>query len=278
MIYLVILFLALICVLPLLNILAISFSDKTSAAAGIVGLWPKDFTLSAYKYILGQKALWRSMLVTVERVVLGSGLSLFVTVMTAYPLSKESQKFKARTFYVWFIFVTTLISGGLIPGYILIQNLGLTDKIWALVLPGAVPVFNVIVLLNFFRQLPQELEEAAYLDGAGHMRTLFQVFIPVSLPAIATITLFSITGNWNSWFDGMIFMQPEHYPLGTYLQSVIVAGTSTTSGMSYEDMAAVSDKVVKAAQIIIATVPILIVYPFLQPYFAKGLMLGSVKG
>lgn len=275
---LVVLFAALICILPFLNILATSFSNKSLAAAGEVGLWPKGFTLSAYKYILGQKALWRSMVVALERVGLGTAISLLITLLTAYPLSKESRRFKSRTFYVWFFFVTTLINGGLIPGYILIQNLRLMDSIWALVLPSSVPVFNIIVLLNFFRQLPQELEEAAFLDGAGHLRTLFQVFVPVSLPAIATITLFTITGHWNSWFDGMIYMQPENYPLGTYLQSVIVAGTSTSSGLSYEEIAAVSDKVVKAAQIIVATVPIMLVYPFLQKYFAKGLMLGSVKG
>lgn len=277
LIYTFILFLALICTLPFVNILAVSLSDKTLAAAGQVKLIPLGFNFNAYKYILGQKALWDSMLVSVERILLGGGLNIVITLITAYPLSKETKEFKSRTAYVWFFFITMLINGGLIPGFILIQNLRLTDTIWALVLPGAAPIFNIIVMLNFFRQLPKELIEASYLDGAGHMRTLVQIMIPTSLPAIATITLFIIMGHWNSWFDGMIFMNPEHYPLGTYLQSVIVANTGTNGGVAFEARAAVSDKVVKAAQIFVATVPILFVYPFLQKYFAKGLLMGSVK-
>lgn len=278
LIYLFIGFLALICILPFVNILAVSLSDQAIAASGRVRFIPLGFTVSAYKYILSQQALWSSMLISIKRILLGGGINIIITLITAYPLSKEANIFKSRTVYAWFFFITMLINGGLIPGFILVQSLGLTDSIWALVLPGAVPVFNIIVMLNFFRQLPKELEEAAFLDGAGHMRTLFQIFIPVSLPAIATVALFTIVGHWNSWFDGIIFMNPNNYPLGTYLQTVIVQGTGTNGGVSYAERAAISEKVVKAAQIFVATFPILCVYPFLQKYFTKGLLLGSVKG
>ncbi len=277
LLYVIVLLLALLCIFPFVHILALSLSDKSIAAAGKVTLFPKDFTVSAYKYILSQKALWQSFGVTIVRVVLGTVLTTLCTIITAYPLSMSSRRFRGRTAYVWYFFITTLISGGLIPGYILVQSLGLMNSIWALVLPSTVNVFNIIVMLNFFRQLPPALGEAAELDGAGHLRILFQIFVPMSLPAIATIVLFTVCYHWNSWFDGSIYMQAKQYPLATYLQSVIVAGDNISSGVSYEEMMAVSNKTVRAAQIIVSALPILLAYPFLQRYFVSGLTVGGVK-
>ncbi len=277
-IYSTLILISLTCVLPIINLLAVSFSDKSSSVAGLVGFWPINFTLASYKYIINQPAFWNAMNWTVGRVILGGGINLLLTVLTAFPLSKQTSEFKHRTLFAWFMFVTTIISGGLIPYYILIQTMGINNTIWALVLPSALPVFNVIILLNFFRQIPKELSEAAYIDGAGHNTILFKIFLPISMPALATITLFSIVGHWNSWFDAMIYMDnPVNYPLATYLHSIIV-NNDTTALKSIQEMAFVSEKTTKAAQIFVAMVPILIVYPFLQKYFVKGMIIGSVKG
>lgn len=160
--------------------------------------------------------------------------------------------------------------------------MGLLDSIWALVIPGAVPIFNVLLMLNFFRGLPKELEEAAWMDGAGHLRTLWSVYLPVSMPSIATITLFALVGHWNAWFDGMIYMRsPEHYPLATYLQSILQQVSIQTENITFEQAALlnqISDRTTQASQIFLSIIPILAIYPFLQRYFVHGLVVGSVKG
>ncbi len=164
----------------------------------------------------------------------------------------------------------------------LVQRLNLVDTIWALVLPTAVDVFNVVLMINFFRQIPNELEEAAFVDGAGYLRTLVQIFIPCSLPAIATLGLFTVVFHWNSWFDGLLYInQVENYPLQSYLQTVIVSLDFSSGSVGSGDYALIrelSDRTVKAAQIIIATIPILCIYPFLQKYFVSGIVVGGVKG
>jgi len=172
-----------------------------------------------------------------------------------------------------------LFSGGLIPYYMVIKSVGLLDSIWALVLPGAVPVFNVILLLNFFCGLPKELEEAAFIDGAGYFRTLAKIILPLSTPSLATILLLTVVTHWNSWFDGLILMNsPEHYPLQSYLQTIIIQKDfSELTDLNAEALRDISDRTVKAAQIFMGALPILVVYPFLQKYFMKGIVLGSVK-
>lgn len=268
------------CLLPILHVLAISFSSSAMASAGEVVLWPVEFTFKSYEYVLGKEAFVRSILVTLERVGLGVTLNMLLTIVIAYPLSKEVQGFRYRTWYAWFFVFTILFSGGIIPWYFTINETGLMDTIWALILPGAVPVFNVILLLNFFRGLPKELEEAAFIDGAGHLQILFRLFVPLSKPALATILLFTVVGHWNSWFDGLVLMnRPEHYPLQSYLQTVVIM--QDLSSMTLEDakmLSEISDRTTKAAQIFLAASPVLLVYPFLQKYFIKGIVLGSVKG
>jgi putative aldouronate transport system permease protein len=161
----------------------------------------------------------------------------------------------------------------------IIKATGLLDTIWALVLPGAVPVFSVILLLNFFRGLPRELEEAAFIDGADHFTTLVRIYLPLSTPALATLLLLTMVGHWNSWFDGLIFMNsPEHYPLQSYLQTIVIQKDfSTLTELNSEALKEISDRTVKAAQIFMGALPVLVVYPFLQKYFMKGIVLGSVK-
>ncbi|GGE02143.1 carbohydrate ABC transporter permease [Paenibacillus nasutitermitis] len=276
----ILIILASICILPFVHVVAVSFSNKLNVSAGFVTLWPKGFTIESYKYLLAKTAFWQAFKISAIRLVLGTAINLILIMLTAYPLSKESSRLKMRTFYAWFFFVTMLISGGLIPNFILINELGLRDSIWALVLPGALPIFSLVLMLNFFRQVPKELEEAAFIDGAGHLRTLAQVYIPISVPAIATISLFCMVAHWNAWFDGMIYMNSaDKLPLQTYLRSVIIEmNVSEMGGDDWELLKTLSDRSLRSAQIIIAMIPILSVYPFLQKYFVKGIVVGSVKG
>jgi putative aldouronate transport system permease protein len=273
---------AIACILPLVNILAISFSDKASTSAGLVNFWPVGFTTSSYEFVFQRQEFFHAFWIAIERVVIGASINMVMTVLVAYPLSKEQRDFPGRSIYAWIFVVTILFSGGLIPWYITIKQAGLLDSIWALILPGAVPVFNCILLLNFFRGLPKALEEAAFVDGANHWTTLWRIFIPLSMPALATILLFSMVSHWNSWFDGLILMNsPDNYPLQSYLQTLVVLMDASTFAnidpSQAELLAKVSDRTVKSAQIFMAAVPILLVYPFLQRYFMTGIVMGSVK-
>lgn len=271
---------ALVCIIPLIHILAVSFSSSSAAAAGKVVFWPVEFSLNSYAYVAKRPAFWHSMMVSFERIAIGGVINLLLTILCAYPLSKERAEFRFRSFYAWAFFVTMLFSGGLIPWYTVIRQAGLLDSIWALVLPGAVPVFSVILLLNFFREIPKELSEAAFIDGAGHWITLWKLYVPVSKPALATITLFSLVGHWNSWFDGLILMNnADNYPLQSYIQTIVVQRSySMLSRQEISELATVSDRTLRSSQIFLGTLPIIMVYPFLQKYFVKGIVLGGVKG
>ncbi|WP_313581090.1 carbohydrate ABC transporter permease [Lacrimispora sp.] len=272
--------LALICVIPLIHVAAVSFSSSAAASAGDVSLWPKDFTTSSYSFVAKRPAFWRSMKVSVTRIIMGGGLSILLTITAAYPLSQPKASFRFRTVYAWFFFITMIFNAGLIPWYMVIRQFGLLDSIWALILPGAVPVFSVILLLNFFREVPRELAEAAFIDGAGHWRTLWTIYVPLSKPALATLLLFSLVANWNSWFDGLILMNnPNNYPLQTYIQTIAVQRSfSMMTREEIQQMAAISDRTLRSAQIFLGSLPIVMVYPFLQKYFVKGIVLGGVKG
>lgn len=271
---------ALMCVLPLIHIIALSFSSSAAASAGNVKLWPVDFTLASYDFTAGREGFWRSMLISLERIAIGTPLNLLLTILVAYPLSKETQHFRFRLMYAWIFFVTMLFNGGLIPWYVTIKQLGLLDSIWALVLPGAVPVFSIVLLLNFFREVPKELEESAIIDGAGQWTTLWRIYVPISKPAIATLALFSMVEHWNSWFDGLILMgDPVHYPLQSYLQTIVIQmNFGSMSRDELMNLALISDRTLKASQIFLGSLPIIAAYPFLQKYFVKGIVLGSVKG
>lgn len=277
--YTFLILLAILCVLPMVHVLALSLSSNAAATAGVVRLWPVGFNTASYTYVMEQAAFVRSFLVSLQRVALGVSINLILTVLLAYPLSKEAHKFKARTLYAWLFVFTMLFNGGLIPTYMLMKQLGLLDSLWALVLPGAVPVFSAILLLNFFRGLPKELEEAAFIDGAGHFTTLLRVFLPLSAPALATILLLASVGHWNSWFDGLIYMNsPDNYPLQSYLQTIVIQKTfSNLTDLNTELLRQISDRTVKAAQIFLGALPVLAVYPFLQKYFMHGIVMGSVK-
>ncbi|HEY0828276.1 MAG TPA: carbohydrate ABC transporter permease [Bacilli bacterium] len=279
--YTFLLSMAILCLIPLIHTLAISFSSNVAVVSSQVILWPVDFTLDSYDYVLKNNQFTQSLLITMKRVALGIIINMFLTMLIAYPLSKEAKSFKWRTVYAWVFVFTMLFSGGLIPVYMVVRATGLLDSIWALILPGAVPVFNVVLLLNFFRGLPKELEEAAFIDGAGHWVTLWKVYVPLSVPALVTVGLFVIVGHWNSWFDGIIYMNSsENYPLQSYLRTVVVERSMSSISFSdiQKEVGRINDRTLKAAQIFLAALPILILYPFLQKYFMKGIVLGSVKG
>lgn len=271
---------AMVCLLPLINVLAVSFSSSNAAAAGYVKLWPVEFTTASYEYALYKPQFMQAFMISLRRVVLGYVINMSVIILTAYPLSKEKTTFHARGYYAWVFIVTMMFSGGLIPTYMTIRNLGMLDTIWALVLPGAVPVFNVVLMMNFFRSIPHEIEEAAFIDGAGQWTTLFKIYLPLSLPSLATISLFVLVNHWNSWFDGIIYMNHTYnYPLQSYLRTIIISPDIQSMTSSEElVMSEISERTYKAAQIFLAAVPILCVYPFLQRYFMSGLTMGSVKG
>lgn len=283
--YIVLTFLGLICVLPFINLLAISFSNKTAVAANAVTFWPIGFNTAAYSFIMSSSQFLRALWISVQRTVLGVALNLILIVFTAYPLSKSKQEFPLRNVFSWFFVVTILFSGGLIPSYMVVKYIGILNTIWALILPGALNVFNMLVVMNYMRSLPHELEEAAYIDGAGHFQTLFRVILPVCTPTLATVTLFSFVGHWNSWYDGMIYMKTvDKYPLQTYLQTIVInpeAFFRNATNVSQElgnFINLANARTTNAAQLFLATIPILCIYPFLQKYFTTGLVMGSVKG
>ena len=274
---------SLLCVLPFINLLAISFSDSAAVAAGAVGFTPVDFTLSAYEYALKGGKFIRALFISFERVFLGVGLNLILMVLTAYPLSKTRKKVAGRNIYMVYFVITMLVSGGMIPTYLVVTGLGLKDTIWALILPGALPVYNMVNLMNFMRGIPEEIEEAAAIDGASPFQILTRVLLPILKPALATVGLFCIVTHWNDWFSGMIYMNnPDNYPLQTYLQSLLQNFEQLLRTQSSQDiqalLAQMDARTGRAAQLFLGAIPVMVIYPFLQKYFTKGLVLGSVKG
>lgn len=282
--YIVLGLLALICVLPLVHVFAVSLSDRVANTAGLVTFWPVNFNLESYKYVLDDSKFLKSFGISVIRVVVGTSVQLLFTIMCAYPLSRRSSRFRARTVYVWFFLFASLFGGGLIPTYLVIKKVGLLNSFWALILPSAVPIGNVILMINFFRNLPKELEEAALIDGAGHIKVLLHIYLPLSKASLATVGLFSMVGHWNSWFDGMIyFTDTSMQPLATYLhtittQSLLNVIQNFSDMDTLMQMLSITNDSIKSAQLFIGMVPVLCIYPFIQKYFTKGIVIGSVKG
>jgi len=268
-----------ICILPMVHILSLSLSASISVTAGEVSLWPVDFTLKSYQYVLQKTQFWQSMLVSIKRIFFGVSLSTVITVLSAYPLSKPKKDFRAQPVLIWMLVFTMLFSGGMIPTYMVVRYTGLLNSMWSLILPGAVQVFNVILVMNFFRNIPKEIEESAFMDGAGHWLILWKIVLPMSLPIMATIIVFAVVGNWNAWFDGLIYMNDsKNYPMQTYLQSILIQpNVKLITKARAELMRSINNRTLKAAQVFIAAIPVLMIYPFLQGYFVTGITLGGVK-
>lgn len=270
---------ALFGILPFVHMIAVSFSSGNMSAQNLVGLWPKEFSLEAYKEALSDDALFTAVGVSLKRVLLGTVITMVLTVFTAYPVSLEPKEFPGRKFYVVFMVITMLFTGGLIPSYVLITDLDLMDKIWAIVIPGAIPVFNVIVLLNFFRGIPKEVKEAAIIDGVSDFGMLLRIYLPLAVPCLITLTMFCLIGHWNAWFDGLIYMRDSaNYPLQTYLQVKLESLNDIKSQQDVAQMLLVSDRGLMYAYVVLSCLPVLAVFPLLSRYIKGGLTIGSVKG
>lgn len=271
--------LALICLLPLIHVLAVSLSDSASAGANLVQFWPIGFNTAAYEMIFTNKVFLNSFVISVVRTVSGTALNLLMCILAAYPLSKDENELKGRNVIIWFFTIPMLIGGGMIPTFLLIKNLHLIDTFWVLILPGCVPTFYVIMMMNFFRGISKSISEAAQIDGASEFIILVQIMLPLSMASIATITLFAMVGHWNEWFSGMIYMNSmSKWPLQTLLRQMLKSvDTTMFSSTDLMKMKQFSSRSFQSAQIIFATVPILLVYPFLQRYFITGLTIGAVK-
>lgn len=274
--YLLLTILVVICFYPFLNVVAYSFSSNRAVLSGTVTFFPIEMQLDAYKEIVHRGQIWTAMRVTILVTLLGTAIGLILTVFAAYALSKD--KLKGRRWISGMILFTMYFNGGIIPTFLVIKNLGMYDQLTSLYIPSAVNVFNFIVMRTFFREIPKSLEEAAYLDGATDVQILFKIVLPLSMPIIATIGLFYAVYYWNDYFNALIYIQsPEKYTLQLRLRSLLFAGelgAAGNEGLAQQVMA----ESLKMACIVVGTVPILAVYPWLQKYFVKGVMLGSVKG
>lgn len=266
------------CLLPMLYMLAVSFSSNYAITARLVTIWPVEFTLESYKAVLADKSIVGSMIFTIWLTIACTILSLVMTVLCAYPLTKKN--LKGRNVFLIMIVITMYFSGGMIPEYILVKDLGITDHPLALMLPYCLSAFNMIILKTFFTNLPESLEESAYLDGASHFTILVKIVIPLSKPVLATLALFYAVGRWNGFQDALIYInKQEYFPLQLKLYQLVynnqMSEIALAEGMSNQK---VTPEGLKAAAVMFATVPILLVYPRLQRYFISGVMIGAIKG
>lgn len=279
-IYLTVILMALACLIPLMNMLAISFSNSAAATAGRVGIIPVDFTTSSYAKLLKEEQYWRSLLISFERTAFGTLINVILVIFMSFPLSKSTREFRAQKVYMRLVLFAMLFNGGMIPTYLVVNKLHLCDTLWSLILPSAVGVGNIILLMNFFRSVPKELEEAAAIDGANPFQILLNVFVPVSKPCIATIILFCAVGHWNDYFTGILYISKiRNYPLQTYIQSVTAAFdiSRVTDPKKIQEYLTISEKTLNAAKIVVSTLPLMILYPFVTKYFKDGIVVGAVK-
>ncbi len=269
-----------ICTLPFINVIAISFSSKSAILRGDVSLWPVEFSTKAYEVIVQDKSMWHSLFYTIKLTVIYTVLSMVLTILIAFPLTMK--RLKGRKFFTMFIVFTMYFSGGTIPIYLNIKELGMLDSMWSLVLPGLVSTFNVIILKNFFSSLPYELNEAAFIDGANDFQILWHIYLPLSYSSLATLSLFYAVGRWNSFSDALYYitsrdLQPLQLKLYNLIKGAQSIEVAVMEGNANELASSLSESI-ESATIVFATLPILLVYPFVQRYFVKGVTMGAVKG
>ncbi|MGI5895094.1 MAG: carbohydrate ABC transporter permease [Candidatus Merdivicinus sp.] len=271
--------LAAIMLYPFLYVAASSFSNETFIAQGKVGIIPQGFNLEAYKKVMKYPLIGRSYLNTIFYTVVGTIINIIFTICGAYPLSRK--RFLGRRFFLMMITFTMLFSGGLIPSFLVVKELGMVDTVWAMLIPSAINTWNMLIMRNFFAQIPKELEEAAIIDGSNDYQTLTMIILPLSTAAIATIMLFYAVGHWNEFFDALIYLRSSKlYPLQILLRNVVIQNQTADMlrDVGNDDNRAIIAESVKHATIMVSTLPILCVYPFIQKYFVTGVMVGSIKG
>lgn len=279
LIYVAIAFLALTCIFPYINILATSFSSEYAIVTGQVGLWPVEFHTNAYKTVLRDSLQFNAMKVSAIVTLGGTAVNLCLTAITAFPLVKRDL-IGRRLVMSMFVF-TMLFSGGMIPTFLLVKQLGLLNSLWSLILPGAISTFNLIIMRSFFMSIPYEMQESAYMDGANDWIIFLRIYVPLSTTVFATLGLFYAVGHWNSYTDAMMYISDyKKFTLQVRLRQLIFAGQAAKleEGMPSEDTANLTLEAIKGAVVIVSTLPILLVYPWLQKYFVKGVMIGAIKG
>lgn len=259
---------------PIVYVFSASVSNPALVQSGVVKLLPKEWTWIAYERILSRSDLWISYWNTIRYTVVQTVLTLIVTSMLAYPLARKV--LPGKRFLLLMIAFTMLFSGGLIPSFMVVQQLGMLNTIWALVLPGLVSTWYLFIMRTFFEAIPSELEDAATIDGCGPLGVLLRIIMPLSIPVLVTIGLFTAVGQWNSFFDAMLYLsERDKYPMQILLRTIIIIGNSSDS---YAEDDGTFVETVKYSLIVISTLPILCIYPFIQKYFVQGAMIGGIKG
>lgn len=260
---------------PVLNILAKSFSDLKNLTQDNVTFYPRGFNIETYRLVMADRMFWVNYGNTILYTLSGTLISLILTTLVAYPLSVA--RLRGKKLIITFIVVTMFFNGGMIPNYVLVKALGMRNTLWAIIIPGAISTFNVMVMKTFFETIPRELEEAAVMDGMNTFQVLLRIILPLSKPILATMALFYAVGMWNNWFSSFLYLDhSEMYPVIIYLRNIVSGATMVEGGNAAEAAGAVTANI-KAVTIVLTSVPILMVYPFLQRYFVKGIMIGSVK-
>lgn len=264
--------------LPFLNVIAQSFSTSDAIINGRVGLWPKEFTMINYEYVFSDQSIWRAFGVSVYITVLGTFINLAATSSLAYPVSRP--EFVGRKYIVLMVLFTMVFTAPLIPNFILIKNVGLMNTLWALMIPGAISAFNFFVMRSFFMQIPSELIDASRIDGCGELRIIYSIVLPLSKPVMASLGIFYAVGHWNAYMNALYYInKPSLWPLQVKLKKLFESDDISIDPASsaFSALAHTSPEGIKMAVIIIATLPIIMVYPFLQRHFVQGMMVGSVK-
>lgn len=264
-------------ILPFMNVVSISLSSKTAILKGDVNFLPVNFNLASYKYVIGSEQFWNSLKVSVIVTLAGTILSVTLTFLAAYPLSKTNLKLRKPVLY-FFVFIM-LFNGGIVPNYILIQGLGLYNTIFVLFIPFLISTYNLLLIKNYLETLPEELEESALIDGANKIQVLFYIILPLAKPVLATVALFTAVMFWNSYFPGILYLSDKSLqPLQTYIYELLRAVQNIGEGEVNPEMLALLDtEGIRAATIVLSLIPIVAVYPFVQKYFVKGLVVGSIK-
>ncbi|GIO92241.1 MULTISPECIES: carbohydrate ABC transporter permease [Paenibacillus] len=277
--YIVLTMFGLAAVLPFVYVIAGSFASDAELTSRAVFFIPKTFTLNAYEFIFSTGTIVKSIGVSVYVTVIGTLVNLFFTVTMAYSLAKRG--LYGRNLVLNLVIFSMLFGGGMIPTYLVVKELQLLDSLWALMLPGAISAFNLIIVKNFFQEIPKEIEEAGRIDGCSELGLLWRIVLPLSMPVLATFTLFYAVGHWNDFFSALLYINdPEKWPLQVMLRQIVLLSQAAAGDLNSMDPNFVKppDQSIKMAVIVVGTIPILCVYPFLQKHFAKGVLLGSVKG
>lgn len=275
---------AFLCLFPFYNSVVLSLNDGKDALTGGIYFWPRKFTLKNYELIFSDVAVYKAYGITIARTLVGTFASVFVTSIFAYAMTKK--QLIGRKIYMTMCIITMYFSGGLIPTYLLMRTLHLRDTFWIFIIPGLVSVWNMIIFRSFFLQIPESLEESARIDGCNYLRTFFKIIVPVSKPVYASLGLFTAIGHWNDWFTASIYISNKNlFPMQSLLNQKINASSAAEqilvksgSGMAATYFSGITTKSVILTTMVVATVPIIIIYPFLQRHFTKGMFLGSVKG